>query len=101
MSPPNCQDGSHALGTIRAWQCIGCGKIEAPQQCVGVCQDRKVEMVSLHDHRAVIAGQAKRIEAALTVLRQIAFTTPHAGAAERTWAALQQRAQQVLKAMES
>jgi len=33
------------------WQCIGCGKIEGPQACIGVCQDRKVEMVyaSVHD----------------------------------------------------
>jgi hypothetical protein len=27
---------------VKAWQCIGCGKIEAPQACIGVCQDRKV-----------------------------------------------------------
>ena len=27
---------------IQAWQCIGCGKIEAPQLCIGVCRDRKV-----------------------------------------------------------
>jgi hypothetical protein len=23
---------------VKAWQCIGCGKIEAPQTCIGVCQ---------------------------------------------------------------
>ena len=30
---------------IQAWQCIGCGKIEAPQTCVGVCRDRKILLV--------------------------------------------------------
>jgi uracil-DNA glycosylase len=38
----------HFLGTrrrrsyVKAWQCVGCGKIEAPQTCIGICQDRKV-----------------------------------------------------------
>ena len=31
---------------VKAWQYIGCGKIEAPQTCVGICQDREVELVS-------------------------------------------------------
>ena len=29
---------------IEAWQCIGCGKLEAPQNCIGACQDRRVEL---------------------------------------------------------
>src|SRR5262252_1688753 len=30
---------------IKAWQCIGCGRLDGPQPCLGVCQDRKVELV--------------------------------------------------------
>ena len=28
----------------KAWQCIGCGRIEAPQTCIGICEDCKVEL---------------------------------------------------------
>lgn len=30
---------------LTAWRCIGCGKLDAPQPCIGVCKDRKVELV--------------------------------------------------------
>jgi len=30
---------------VKAWQCIGCGKIDAPQTCIGICQDCRVEFV--------------------------------------------------------
>ena len=30
---------------MKAWQCIGCGKLDGPQDCIGICQDRKVELV--------------------------------------------------------
>src|SRR5690242_9226410 len=33
-----------------AWQCIGCGRLEADATCLGVCQDRKVEVVSAADY---------------------------------------------------
>ena len=81
---------------VKAWQCIGCGKIEAPQTCVGVCQDRKVELVYAHEHRDAIAlanAQARAMEA---LVRQIAWTTPRDGEWERSYRALQQRARQSL-----
>lgn len=81
---------------ITAWQCIGCGRIEAPQQCIGVCQDRKLEMVDARAHVAALDALRARIEAAEVVLRQIAHTTPHAGEIEATWLALQRRARKVL-----
>ena len=40
---------------VKAWQCIGCGKIEAPQTCIGVCQDRKVEFVYAFEHEEALA----------------------------------------------
>ncbi len=30
---------------MKAWQCIGCGRLEGAQPCVGVCQDRAVQVV--------------------------------------------------------
>jgi hypothetical protein len=47
------------METIKAWQCIGCGKLEAPQTCIGVCQDRRVELVYASEHAAVVADLAR------------------------------------------
>ena len=30
---------------IKAWECIGCGRLEAQQTCLGVCEDRPVQLV--------------------------------------------------------
>jgi len=40
---------------VKAWQCIGCGRIEAPQPCIGVCQDRKVQFVYAGEHEEALA----------------------------------------------
>jgi hypothetical protein len=84
---------------VTAWQCIGCGRIEAPQQCIGVCRDRKVEYVDAADYDAALAQlqvAGARAEALATVVRQIANTTPREGECERTWRALQDRARKAL-----
>lgn len=81
---------------VKAWQCIGCGKIEAPQTCVGVCQDRKVELVYAHDHRAALAQTQLKLAAAESLLRQMAFATPRLGEWERSYLALQRRVRQAL-----
>ena len=64
---------------VKAWQCIGCGKIEAPQTCVGVCQDRKVELVYAHEHLEALAHAQARVQQMETLLRQLAWTTPRDG----------------------
>lgn len=86
---------------VTAWQCIGCGRVEAPQQCVGICSDRKVELANAADLDAALAQlertrrQAERLAA---VLRQIASTTPREGRCLETWRALQARARETLAA---
>ena len=45
--------------TIRGWQCIGCGRVEAPQNCIGVCRDRKVVLV----YASELAEAEGRVEA--------------------------------------
>lgn len=85
---------------ITAWQCMGCGRIEGPQPCVGICQDRKQEFVYASDHDVVLAqlkAARAHAEALAAVVRQIAYTTPRAGECERTWRALQGRAHAVLQ----
>jgi hypothetical protein len=89
--------------TMKAWQCIGCGRIEAPQPCIGICQDRKVELVYASELAAsnALCGQARaRAEALLALVRRIALTTPRDGAWERSYRALQDDARRLLAATE-
>ena len=39
---------------VQAWQCIGCGRIEAPQTCIGVCRDRRITLVGIDEHREAL-----------------------------------------------
>ena len=78
---------------IKGWQCIGCGKVEVPAQCIGVCQDRPVDLVNAADYRAALG----RIEALEAVVRRIALTFPKEGECGRTWLALQQEARRAIQ----
>ena len=78
---------------IAGWRCIGCGKVDAPQPCVGVCQDRKVELVLAGDYDALLA-RTQELESALALIARI---TPREGEWEASWRALQERARLVLK----
>ena len=79
---------------IEALQCIGCGRIEGLQPCIGVCQDRKAEFVYAEDYDAEVA----RAESLLGLIRQLAWSTPHTGDWEQSFRTLQQRARRVLAA---
>jgi len=84
---------------MTAWQCIGCGRIEGAQPCIGVCQDRKVDFVYASNHDEVLAQLAiarRQTEALATVVRQLAGTTPRDGGWERSYRALQARARGAL-----
>lgn len=78
---------------IAGWRCIGCGKVDAPQPCVGVCQDRKVELVLAGDYDTLLA-RTRELESTLALIARI---TPREGEWEASWRALQERARQVLK----
>ena len=79
---------------LQAWQCIGCGKIDAPQPCIGICQDRKVELVYADEYDQLLA----RTQEAQALLRMLAQTTPRAGEWERSYRLLQERARRLLAA---
>ena len=79
--------------TVLLWQCIGCGKLERTESCVGVCTDRKVEMVYAADH----ADALLRIEALEELLGKIAHVTPRDGQWEATYRALQREARKALE----
>lgn len=82
---------------IQAWQCIGCGKIEAPQPCIGVCRDKKILMVGKDGYEEVLAELAsaqQQLNGLRAVLLQLAWSEPRDGQWERNWRALQERARQ-------
>ena len=84
---------------VKAWQCIGCGRIEAPQTCIGVCQDRKVQFVYAGEHEEAL-NQGRRFEQKADILkalvRQLALTNPRNGEWEKCYRAMQNRARRVL-----
>jgi hypothetical protein len=85
---------------IQAWQCVGCGRIDGAQPCVGICEDRKAEFVHASDYDAALAELAlarRQMEPLTALARQIACTSPKKGECERTWLALQQNARRVLE----
>jgi hypothetical protein len=98
MTGEGTKDYSHPE-TITAWQCIGCGRLDAPANCVGICQDRKVELVGAWDYAdvAVALEEAKeRIAALETLLGRLARITPHESAWRDSYLALQAQARKLL-----
>ncbi len=81
-----------AVERIAGWRCIGCGKVDAPAPCVGVCQDRRCELVLASDCDAL----QTRVQALETALGLIARVTPRPGELEASWSALQARARSLL-----
>lgn len=72
---------------MKAWQCIGCGRLESSAPCLGICQDVPVELV-----------YAAQYEEALALLRQLAWSKPREGEWERSFRELQSRARKLLAA---
>ncbi len=84
---------------IQAWQCIGCGKIEAPQPCIGVCRDRKILMVGKDEHEQVLQRLHElegEIEAMRRLLVQWAWSFPNADAWEHSYRVFQSKAKALL-----
>jgi hypothetical protein len=64
------------------WWCAGCGGIDAPQRCLGICVWRPVEWVNrtrYSEERACALAQLDTERRLRQLLRRIAFVTPRAG----------------------
>ncbi len=85
---------------IVAWQCIGCGRIEGPQPCVGVCQDRKVTLVPADAYDSALARMRQaeaRLAALESLARRMALSTPRNGEWEKSFRALQAEARRAMR----
>jgi len=80
---------------VNAWQCIGCGKIEAPQPCVGVCKDQRVQFVYAEDYEEALV-RARVAERALDLVRKLARTTPRGDGWRDSYRAFQDGARRLL-----
>jgi hypothetical protein len=94
--------GDEPAERIMTWWCPGCGRIEAPQPCIGVCIRRPDEMVSAARYddaraRATAAGRAERLLAELA--RMVTCVTPRDGQWNRNWRALHARGRTALAAL--
>ena len=76
----------------KAWQCVGCGRIESQEQCLGICRDVPVEIVSAADYDAA----REELEALRLFLKQIVLSSPREGGWERSYLALRARAKRLL-----
>ena len=73
------------------WWCPGCGGVDAPQPCIGVCVWRRVEWVAAerYEEARERARRALDEERHLrSLLRRAATATPRPGQWERSWRAL-------------
>jgi hypothetical protein len=97
--------GLHAVGeraergeAIAAWSCDACGRIEAPQPCIGVCVRPETSMVPAATHEGVLERDAalrRKLKPLAALARQLAWTTPGAGQRDRTARALRERARRL------
>lgn len=90
-----------AAERVKAWQCIGCGRIEAPQECVGVCEFKRLEMVYAFEHEQALEAERARSARLEALVRYLARITPREGEWERSWKALQADARRVLEELEA
>jgi hypothetical protein len=89
---PSGSDKHDVIDRVKAWQCIGCGKIDAPQPCIGVCRDRQVEFV-----RAEAYDQLRTRTTELeSLVRMFVATKPRDCQWERSYLAIQDRARRLL-----
>ena len=89
---------------IQVWQCIGCGRIEAPQPCIGVCKDKKVFMVGKDEHERVLAEHQAlqaQLQRAHAMLLRFAQARPREGHWESAWNALQAQLREALALLAS
>ena len=84
---------------ITTWACDSCGRIEAPQPCIGVCIRPETPMVEASEHAAVVAAArtvAAELERLAPLLRQLAWSRPRADHREEMQQALRAAAHRAL-----
>lgn len=79
---------------MKAYQCVGCGRIESDATCLGICHDVPITVVSASEHDAL----RRELDELRLFLRQLVLASPRGGAWERCYRAAQERARRLLGA---
>jgi hypothetical protein len=87
---------NRAVESYTVWRCIGCGRIEGPAPCIGICEDRPVELVDAVEYQKLAADYRALRELVL----RLAGTKPREGRWEEGYRALQARANELLETLE-
>ena len=82
---------------MKAWQCIGCGRIEGSATCLGICEDVPISVVSAADYDAA----RRELDELRLFLRQLAHSSPRSGEGERSFRVAQERARRLLGEQEA
>ena len=93
---------SPGVERMKVWRCIGCGRIDGPQPCIGVCEDRKAELVFASDYDDALAQASlvrARADALEALVLRLAHTTPRDGEWQRCYQVMQDQARRVLAAI--
>jgi hypothetical protein len=98
--PPGV-DWDEPIEFATAWWCAGCGGIDAPQPCLGICVWRDVEWVNRTrylEERARTLAERDAERRLRGLVRRVASVTPRAGQWERSWRAIEAQAREALQA---
>ena len=95
---------STTVDFVTVWQCIGCGRIEAPQPCIGVCQDRPVRFVAAAEYEEALARlqtAQQKAEALGNLMLRFTLTSPRDGKWERCYTTFQAEARRLVSELAS
>jgi hypothetical protein len=97
---PDHLGGGSAVDRLTVWSCTACGRIEAPQPCIGVCVWPKEEVV-LADHHDEVEVQAavpqRQARELSKLVHRLAWVTPREGQWVTTGRAMQEEARGLLE----
>jgi hypothetical protein len=68
-----------AADAVTTWECTTCGRVEAPQECIGVCVRPELRMVAATEHGELVSraeAVTRQLDRLAVPLRQLAWTTP-------------------------
>ena len=101
MSNPPVPPVPATVDTIDAWQCIGCGRVEAPRNCIGICEDRRVKLVPASAYAETLrelSDLRRERDALRSLVARLAFTHPRDAQWRQSYGALQVQARALLMA---
>jgi hypothetical protein len=94
-------DWDEPVDFATTWWCAGCGGIDAPQPCIGICVWRALEWVNRTrylEERACTLAQCDTEQRLRGLVRRVASVTPRAGQWEPGWRAFGARARETVQA---